>query len=94
MHADMPSTRRWTKVWPVSIGLVFVVGLLVHWAWPQDASSRVVEAASASTTDSDLEDDRPQDIDTPRSGRHNESVARLAAPSVVDYRRLEDRSTA
>ena len=65
MHADMPSTRRWTKVWPVSIGLVFVVGLLVYWAWPQDAPSRVVEAASASTTDADLEDDRPQDIDTP-----------------------------
>ena len=65
MHADMPSTRRWTKVWPVSVGLVFVVGLLVHWAWPQDAPSRVVEAASASTTDADLEDDRPQDIDTP-----------------------------
>ena len=66
MHADMPSTRRWTKVWPISVGLVFVVGLLVNWAWPDDAVPQA-ESSSVSTTDADadVEDDTPQDIDTP-----------------------------
>jgi len=79
MHADMPSTRRWNKIWPVSVGLVLAVGGLVHWAWPEDAVQVPIPVGTvaASDADADAEDDAPEGQDAPPA------VVATQAPSVV-----------
>ena len=82
MHTDMPATRRWTKIWPVTMGLVVAVGALVHWSWPERVSDEAPPASSVFTTDADadLEDDTPQDVDAPPVVVATQAPREVSAP--------------
>ena len=83
MHAD---ASRLDQGLAHPVGLVFVVGLLVNWAWPDDAVPQVAESSSVSTTDADadVEDDTPQDIDTPPAVVATMNPTAVTAPTVTD----------
>ena len=91
MHTDQPATRRWTKIWPIAVGLVLVVGVLVHWAWPtRSEPEEPIPLPSASTTDADAdaEDDVPQDVDA------QPAVVATKAPAATRPPRAEPGSSA
>ena len=67
MHTDAPPVRRWTRIWPVAVGLLLFVAGLVHWAWPQGDDPLTGTETSAATADADADQDEreAQDIDLP-----------------------------